>query len=195
MKRIYLVVVLLSGLLLSGCACIFGGSGSDQPKEKIVVQPTDADTILACLVGNEKMSRKEFSNAYKTALAAAGLAENADLPSLVCLSLHQQASYKQFKDGLDALSRHIKAHPESAPSLHGLALLMQRIDREKIVKRVQSNKSLDEKEGLEAENRDLQERTEALERSAAQDQARIKELQTQIEQLKNIESIIKNRER
>jgi chaperonin cofactor prefoldin len=39
------------------------------------------------------------------------------------------------------------------------------------------------------------ERNETLERNASQDQERIKELQQQIEQLKNIESIIKKRER
>ena len=37
---------------------------------------------------------------------------------------------------------------------------MQRIDREKIVKWAQSNKNLDAKEGLEAENKELLERNE-----------------------------------
>ena len=40
----------------------------EEPKEKIVVQATDADTILSCLAGNQKMSRKELSEAYKAAL-------------------------------------------------------------------------------------------------------------------------------
>jgi len=191
MNRICLIIVLLSGVLLNGCA----GRESDQPKEKIVVQATDTDTTLSCLAENEKMSRKEFNSAYKTALVQAGRPEGADIPRLVCLSLNQQASYRQFKEGMEALSRYIKTHPESAPSLRGLALLIQRIDREKIVKWTQSSKSMDEKEGLEAENRELLERNETLEKSATQDQARIKELQQQIEQLKNIESIIKNRER
>jgi len=195
MNKTCLVMVLLAGLLLNGCAAIFGGRESDEPKEKIVVQSSDADTILSCLAGNEKMSRKEFSNAYKTAVADAARAENGDGLRLVCLSLHQHASYRQFKEGLEALVRYIKTHPTTAPGLQGIVLLMQRIDREKIVKWAQSNKSIDEKEGLEAENKELQERNEALERSASQDQARIKELQQQIEQLKNIENIIKNRER
>ena len=39
---------------------------------------------------------------------------------------------------------------------------MQRIDREKIVKWAQSNKNLDAKEGLEAENKELLERKEML---------------------------------
>jgi len=195
MNKIYLMIALLPVVLLSGCAGIFGEKEADHPKETVVERATDADAVLSCLAGNEKMSRKEFNRAYKTALANASRAGNADMPPLVCLSLHQRASYKQFKEGLEVLSRHIKAHPDSVPSLHGLVLLMQRIDRERIGKWVQSTKSMDEKEGLEGENRELLERNETLEKNASQDQARIKELQQQIEQLKNIENIIQNRER
>jgi translation initiation factor 2B subunit (eIF-2B alpha/beta/delta family) len=187
-------MVVLSALLISGCA---GNrkAATDQPKEKIVVQATDADTILSCLSGEQKMSRQAFNGAYKTAFANAARDENGEVLRLICLSLHQYASYKQFKDGMDALSLYIKAHPESASVLQGIHILMQRIDREKIGKWALSNKSLDEKDGLEAENKELLERNEVLEKGASNDQARIKELQKQIEQLKNIESIIKNRER
>ena len=73
--------------------------------------------------------------------------------------------------------------------------LLQRIDQEKIGKRAQSNKHTDEREELESENKELLERIETLEKNAVQDQDRIKGLQQQIEQLKNIENIIKNRER
>ena len=194
MKIFHLVVVLMSLVLLNGC----GGAGSavsEASKEVPVVQATEADTILVCLSSNEKLSRKDFTAAYKTAKDEASRAENADKLRLVCLGLNQQASYKQFKEGLEVLSRYIKEHPAATPALQGLMTLMQRIDREKVVKWAQSSKRMDEKEELEAENRELLERNETLERSAARDQARIKELQQQIEQLKNIESIIKNRER
>lgn len=188
-------LVLLSCVLLSGCAGFFGGKDSDGAEDTVVAQATESEKVLECVAGNEKLSRKAFNEAYKTALANANRAENPEIFPLVCLSLHQRASYKQFKEGLELLSRHLKANPESAPSLHGLAQLMQKLDREKIGKWAQSTKSMDEKEGLEAENKELQERNEALEKSAARDQARINELQRQIEQLKNIENIIKNRER
>jgi aspartyl-tRNA synthetase len=63
--------------------------------------------------------------------------------------------------------------------------------------RIELGKRLDilEKEGLESENKDLTERNELLEQAAVQDRNRVNELQNQIEQLKNIENIIKNRER
>lgn len=195
MKKVCLVVVLLSGLLVSGCAGIFGGKDDEQPKERLVIQVSDADTILMCLASQEKLSRKEFTGMYKTAVADAARGEHADMLRVVCLSLHRYASNKQFKDGKEMLAQYLKKHPENTASLQGLLSLIQRIDRERIVKKVESDKIIDEKEGLEAENRDLIDRNETLEKNASQDQERIKELQQQIEQLKNIESIIKKRER
>lgn len=190
------VAVFLSAFLMSGCAEGYRKKGvSDQPKERIVMQASETETILACLAGNQKMSRQAYAAAYKAAFSSATREENDDVLRLICLSLHQHASYKQFKDGMEALAGYAKTHPESAAGLQGLQLLMQRIDQEKIAKWSKSNKILDEKEGLEAENKELLERNEVLEKAAADDQVRIKELQKQIEQLKNIESIIKNRER
>ncbi len=191
-----LVAVFLSTILLGGCAEGYRKKGvAEQPKERIVMQDSETETILACLGGNQKMSRQAFNSAYKTAFSSASREENEDVLRLICLSLHQHASYKQFKEGMEALASYIKTHPESAAGLQGVQVLMQRIDQEKIAKWAKSNKILDEKEGLEAENKELLERNEVLEKAAVNDQVRIKELQKQIEQLKNIESIIKNRER
>jgi hypothetical protein len=195
MKALWVALFLIA-LLMNGCAEGYGRKGSsDQPKEKIVMQASNAESLLSCLAGNQKMSRQEFAAAYKAAFSNAARDENDDVLHLICLSLHQHASYKQFKEGMEALAGYTKAHPEGASGLQGLQMLMQRIDQEKIAKWTLSNKNLDEKEVLEAENKELLERNQVLEKGVADDQARIKELQKQIEQLKNIESIIKNRER
>ncbi|MCL1980550.1 MAG: hypothetical protein FWG62_05695 [Proteobacteria bacterium] len=194
MRKAYWVSILIAGLMLSGCA----GKEPEPPKEIITVRATETDEILACYASDKKFSRKEFNNAYKAAFADVTRSKDAEPSPLLCLSLHQLATYKQFKGGLEALVRYIKAQPESAPSLKGLVQLLQRLDQEKVGKWAQNNKNLDvkeEKEELEAENRGLLERIDALEKSSAQDQERINGLQQQIEQLKNIENIIKNRER
>ena len=194
MRKAYWVSILMAGLMLSGCAGLL--KEHEQPKEIIKIQATETDAILACSAGDKKFSSKEFNGAYKAALADATRPNNAEISSLVCLSLHQQATYKQFKGGVEALARYVKAHPESTPSLRGLLQLLQRLDQEKIRKWAQNSKKLDareEKEELEAENRELLEHIDALEKNSTQDQAKIKGLQQQIEQLKNIESIIKNR--
>jgi len=196
MSKAYWALILTAGLLLSGCA-LFGDKAVEPPKEKIVVRPTETDAILACVAENKKFSGKEFKGAYKIALANASRPENAELSPLVCLSLHQQATYKQFKGGMEALAQYAKTHPDT-PSLQGLLQMLQRLNREKVGNWAQSSKNMDvkeEKEELENENKDLLERIDILEKKSAQDQVRIKELQQQIEQLKDIENIIKNRER
>jgi len=196
MKEFCLFLVVLTSLVLSGCAGDFWKkSSTDQPKEPVVYCPTDANTILSCLAANQKLSRKEFKAEYKVVAAKAVEGTDADTLHLICLSLHEYATYKEFKAGTETLAQYIKGHPEAAAILQGIHVLMQRIDKEKIVKWAQSNKNLDEKEGLAIENKELLERNEVLEKAAEQDQARIRELQQQIEQLKNIENIIKNRER
>ena len=95
---------------------------------------------------------------------------------------------------MDTLADYIKNHPDDA-NLQGIQVLMQRIEKEVTSKWAQSNKKSEEKEGMEAGNKELLERNEALEKGAVQDQERIRELQGQIEQLKNIENIIRKRER
>jgi len=195
MKGFCLFCVVLSSLLLSSCAGDFWKRSSPgKPQETIVSSPTEVDMILSCLAEHQKLSRKEFKLAYKTALAQVADGEQTNTLHLICLSLHEYASYKQFKFGMETLASYIKDHPDAAKGLQGIHVLMQRIDKEKIGKWAQSNKSLDEKEGLEFENKELLERNEVLEKGIEQDQVRIKELQKQIEQLKNIENIIKNRE-
>ncbi len=196
MKGLFLFFLVLSISMLSGCAEGFWKQhASDQSRATVVFYPTDANTILSCLTERRKMTHKEFGREYRTASKQATKGERAASLRLICLSLHDHASYKQFKSGMKTLAAYMKVHPDDAASLQGIYQLMQRIDKEKIKKWNQGSKSSDEKEELEAENTDLQERNEMLEQNASQDQVRIQELQKQIEQLKNIENIIKNRER
>jgi len=195
MKKMSLFIVLLTTLLVSGCAEMIESKKGQLPRKQLVVQSSEADTVLTCLADNEKITRRGFTAEYQAASAGAADGESADVLRTVCLSLHPHASYKQFKNGKDMLSRYIKKYEGKAPSLQGIFLLMDRIDREQIIRWRQNSKQTDKTEGLAAEKKDLMDRIESLERSGSQDQARIKELERQLEQLKNIESIIKNRER
>jgi hypothetical protein len=196
MKGLFLFLLVLSISLLSGCAEGFWRhNASDQSRATVVFYPTDANTILSCMTERRKMTHKEFGRAFRAASKQAAKGERAASLRLICLSLHDYASYKQFKSGMKALAAYIKDYPDDAASLQGIYQLLQRVDKEKINKWNQGSKSSDEKEELESENTELQERNEILEQNADQDQVRIQELQKQIEQLKNIENIIKNRER
>jgi len=198
MKRFVLLVMMtVSVVLAQGCAGRYGKQPlPDQQTATVVFRPTDAEAVLSCVGAQRKMTRKEFKAAYAEAAERFAKSKgDADARNQICLSLHPYAGYKQFKEGMDQLSRYIQNHPDAAPGLQGIYLLIQRIDREKTIRWTQNNKTSDEKEGLESENKELVERNEQLEHAAEQEKGRINELQNQIEQLKNIENIIKNRER
>lgn len=187
MRSICLFIAMLSGLLLSSCAGgIWTRPSSDQSEGLVISSPTDANMILSCHAEQQKLTHGEFKAVYKNAFAQAADGTDAAVLRLICLSLHDSASFKQLKSGTATLVNYIKEHQDAdSAGLVGIQLLMQRLEKELTVKWTQGNKKqLDEKE-----------RVEALEKGAVQDQKRIKELQNQIEQLKNIEHIIKDRER
>ena len=186
MKGFCLYFIVLSGLLLSSCAGGFWARPtSDQSQGPVTAAPTDASTILTCLADQQKLTHGEFKAAYKTASAQASDGTDAATLHLICLGLHDYASFKQLKSGEATLANYIKEHPNAdGDGLLGIQALMQRLEQELTAKWTQCNKILDEKE-----------RIEALEKGAGQDHKRIRELQKQIEQLKNIENIIKDRER
>ena len=79
--------------------------------------------------------------------------------------------------------------------MQGLLALLKQFDQERVARWVQQRNHREAQERLAAEKGQWTERITLLEQQAEQDQARIKELQQQIEQVKNIENIIKNRER
>lgn len=186
MRSFFLFIAMLSGLLLSSCAGGFWTRPSSYQSEgPVLSSPTGASAILYCLAEQQKLTHGEFKTAYKTASAQAVDGTDAAILRLICLSLNDYASFKQLKTGTATLATYIKEHRDvDRAGLLGIQVLMQRLEKELTVKWTQSNKNLDEKE-----------RIEALEKGAVQDQKRIKELQKQIEQLKNIENIIKDRER
>ena len=162
---------------------------------QVVREQKDSNTVLSCLKEIQPITRAEFKTAFTEVTKQGEDGQYGDSLRVTCLSLHEYASYKQFKIGIDALEGYIKEHPADAKGLSGLQVLMQRMDKDMILKWSQHNKNTDEKEALEAQNKELLDRNVLLEKNAEQDQTRIKELQKQIEQLKNIENIIKNRER
>ncbi len=184
MKIFCLYIVVLSGLLLSSCAGGFWSRPASDPSQKPVIStPTDASTILSCLTDHQKLTHGEFKAAHKTASAQATDGTDAATLHLICLALHDHASFKQLKSGETTLANYIKEHPNAdGDGLLGIQVLMQRLEKELASKWTQCNKNLDE-------------RIDVLEKGAGQDQKRIRELQKQIEQLKNIENIIKDRER
>ena len=149
--------------------------------------PSDTNYLLSCLNDMQDIGPEEFAANFE--MAENGLQRGRDQDKLrfICLSLHAGANYQQFKDGTKVLEQYIAEHPNSPDYIQGFQILVNQVDVEMTTKWSAWKSLLEDKKELIAEVDSLQEKLE-------QDQVLIEELQTQIEQLKNIENIIKSRE-
>ncbi len=189
-KLMSFVLAICSMVLLSGCVEMgrtrLETGGAMEPT--IVFRPTDCSYVLSCLGDLKSVRGREFDLHFNAAEKKLATGDDKDKLRLICLALNKRADYKQFKKGMEVLDQYIEEHPESGQDLQGLKSLVTRLDQAKINRWIARKKLLDRQDELETEN-------EHLKSELAQAQVRIKELQNQIEQLKNIENIIKNRER
>ena len=181
-----LCAVLGMSMLLAGCVAV-----QRQAVKQGIAPGTD---ILSCMQESASLRSREFNEYFQEAESVLDNDRDEDVLRFICLSLHTKASYQQFKEGEKALRDYIKLHPDNSKELQGLLGLVGRLDQAKISRWSHRKKLLDEKEELEAEVASLQARVDTLLREHEQDMVRIQELRNQIEQLKNIENIIKNRE-
>lgn len=185
-------------VVVLGLVCILAGCSHQRTDttssylETVPAQLTDSETLLVCLQKTKQYTRSEYREIYKKASASESFTKN-DMYR-ICLNLHRYSEYKNFKDGLESLQDHVKISPADSLYLQGIASLVERIDKEKIKRWSQRNKLMNEREALEEENAEMAAALSALEQENSQNQKRVEELQKQIEQLKNIENIIKNRE-
>ena len=183
-------------VVLGGCVAVQRQTGGldDLLEPTVVFHATDGSYILSCLNGTGTLRSKEFNRYFQEAETRIEGGSDDDKLRFICLSLNNKANYKQFKQGVTLLQQYIKEHPDSRNEMNGLMTLVDRLDKAKISRWSSRKKMLDEKEELEAEVASLQASVEKLLREHEQDVVKIQELRNQIEQLKNIENIIKNRE-
>ncbi len=135
----------------------------------------------------QTLKRQDFDAQFK--LAATDLPHGPDQNKLrfICLSLNEKADYKQFKQGRKVLQQYYEDHPDSGADMQGIQILVDRLDEE-IINRWNAWKSLlNDKKELKADQKELKAKIESL-------NITVEEQQKQIEQLKNIENIIKSRE-
>ncbi len=149
--------------------------------EPIVVYPSlGSSYLLSCLIDMQTLERPDFDSKFE--ISASTLEHGSELDKLrfICLSLNEKADYKQFKHGTKVLDQYLADHTESDAEMQGIRLLFSRLDEE-IINRWSAWRSLlnDKKE--------LKAKVESL-------KVTIEGQQKQIEQLKNIENIIKSRE-
>ena len=167
MKRNILLLVCV--LLLGGCAQFrqySSGLGD-------LLEPNATNYLLSCLNDIQDIGPEEFAANFEMVEDRLPYGRNLDKLRFVCLSLHAKADYEQLKKGTKVLKQYIAEQPNSPGDIQGFQILVDRLDVE-IMTKWSAWKSLrEDKKELTAE---------------------IDELQKQIEQLKNIENIIKSRE-
>lgn len=177
--------------LLVMCGCVQPGQyrvKSDEILDPIIVfRSFSSYYILSCLKDTQDMEREAFEAGFGR--AEAGLEHGSDLDALrfVCLSLNPNADYKKFQQGVKVYEQYLEEHPDSGIDMEGLHLLLGRLDEE-IKNKWSAWRSLLE------EKRELQERISSLQGSLEQAELKNTELQNQIDQLKDIENIIRRRE-
>lgn len=142
---------------------------------KDLLEPNVTNYILSCLSDMQNISPKEFETSYKVAENKLSGGRELDKLRFVCLTLHPLADDKQFKQGTEVLEQYIAEHPTSSPD------------------DIQGLKILSDWKSLHKDKKELKAKVESLEERQKQDQVLIGELHKQIEQLKNIEIIIKSR--
>ncbi len=191
-----IIFLFCCSVVLGGCVAVQRQAGElDNLLEPTVVfHASDGSSILSCLNDIGSLRSREFNRYFQEAETRVNEGKDEDKLRFICLSLNDKASYRQFKQGVALLKQYIKEHPDSREELSGLMSLIDRLDKAKVTRWSGRKKMLDEKEELEAEVASLQARVEALLRDHEQNVVKIQELHNQIEQLKNIENIIKNRE-
>nr|WP_321465575.1 hypothetical protein [uncultured Desulfobulbus sp.] len=159
------------------------------------MQQSSSETILSCLQTHTNISRKSYKNAVKETEQNYTAKNNAyNSLQVICINIHPYASYSQFRKGKKQLADYMTQHPNDTSGLGGLEYLLEQMNRERAARRNLSNKIEKEKQSLNLKNKELIDQNSRLKSDAEQDKARLNELRKQIDQLKNIESIIKNRE-
>ena len=188
MKNGLVLVVIL--LLIGGCVQVGQDAGSPPPAVSPTVDfvPSDSSYLLACVSELQGLKQKDFDRYSVEAAIRLEEGDDRDTLRFICLNLHHRADYNQFKQGEKLLGQYIEEHPDTSDDMQGLIILLGQLEQARVNHWTDRKKLLEERDELAAQ-------VETLQLQTKQDQERILELQSQIDQLKNIENIIKNRER
>lgn len=188
MKTSCVFIVLIILLFTGGCVqtgYLDGNSASVAPA--VVFEPSESSSLLSCMNEVQGLTRKDLVSYSAEVAERLDQEGEEDVIKYICLSLHPNAAYKQFKRGKKLLNQYVTDHPDSSGDMLGLLLLVNQLDRARVAGFSGRSRLQEERDRLAAQ-------VASCEMEAKQSQSHIQELQRQIDQLKNIENIIKNRE-
>lgn len=175
-------LLLVCIVMLNGCA-----KKQQQPpppevdlEPVVVYQSLGTNYLLSCLNDSKSIGRGAFDFNFEIAEKELQDGKDTDKLRFICLSFNEKADHKQFKQGLTVLEQYIKEHPDAGEDILGFQVLAERLNQEIMNRWSAWRTLLNDKKKLGAEVESLRFRNE--------------ELQKQIEDLKNIDDIIKSRE-
>ena len=182
-------VVLFFLLLSAGCVQTSGQDAavSAGVAPTVVFKSADSAYLLSCINELQGMKQKDFVRYSQEAARRLERGSEQDTLKFVCLSLHPKAGSAQLKKGGQVLRKYVEDHPDAGEDMQGLLALIDRLHQAVVVRSARGRKIQDERDALAAQ-------VESLQLEMKQDKGQIQELRRQIDQLKNIENIIKNRE-
>ena len=192
MKRDMKKNILLLACMVMLCGCGKKVQQQQPPPEAdlepiVVYQSLGANYLLSCINDSKNIGRGAFDFNFEMAEKELPGGQDMDRLRFICLSFNEKADQKQFKQGLTVLEQYIEDHPDSGEDIQGFQVLADRLNQE-IMNRWSAWKT------LLNDKKKLAEEVESLRLSLAAAQVKNDELQKQIEQLKNIDDIIKSRE-
>jgi peptidoglycan hydrolase CwlO-like protein len=133
------------------------------------------------------MEKEKFTAKFSKAEKSLRDGSDHDRLDFICLSFNTDADDMQLRQGIEVLQSYIDDHQYASGNILGLKVLTERLN-EAIVDKDKALQSLAmEKKRLAAEVQSLQEKLQDHE-------TLVGKLQQQIEEIKNIENIIKSRE-
>lgn len=187
------LLVVLSVLFLSIGGCVQSGQHNKGSLSAIsptvIFEPSDCSYLLSCVNELQGLKKKKFNHFLEESASRLKGGGDKDTLRFICMSMHSKAGYKQARKGEKLLQQYIDEHPDASGDMKGLLALFSRLNQSRgsLLSGNDSKKIIAERDNLAKDVEDLQ-------LVIKRDQGRIQELQSQIDQLKNIENIIKNRE-
>jgi len=175
------IFILISILIFSAC----------HPQIRETTCPISADEILSCVASSTNLSSEEITTKFDSLSDLLTSNPNSrQLNKILCLSLHTKASLKQLQKGKTVLIENLKKTECRQQKLSGLLILTQEhINlRQKFLDKNWNLYLKKKKNSKEKKTEKLQ-----LDNEIISYQRRIKDLEQQVQKLKEIESMLDNK--
>ena len=180
----HILILVFFSILLSGGCVKFSPFGIGSTGH---LSDDSADYLLSCLKDMPAMEKENFSAKFNMAEKRLQNGTDHDRLDFICLSFYAEADDLQLRQGIEVLQSYIDDHQYASGNILGLKVLTERLNEAMVDK----DKAL---QSLAMEKKRLTAEVQSLQKKLQEHETLVGKLQQQIEEIKNIEKIIKSRE-